>query len=249
MPPLLDVVALTMLLGGLPAASLAQMRAVEGIEIERVPAYLSSVATLVLLGLGSWFVGTRNDGPAALGLLPVPVGPVLTWTVVLVLAGLGLVAVFRQGAIHFGVGESPMLRTLMPRTAREKGLFAVLSLAAGVCEEMAYRGYALTMLASVVGAGWAAVVTSVVFGVLHGYQGWLGIVRTSALGGLLAWGYLASGSLWAPMAAHVILDLILGIVLADRLMVPETHSGVSVTTDEGQAPPREEHGSGSGASR
>ncbi|HSG06963.1 MAG TPA: CPBP family intramembrane glutamic endopeptidase [Longimicrobiales bacterium] len=247
--PLLDLVVLALLLGVLPLASVAQMRVVAGLEIERVPAYLSSVATLVVLGVGAWLAGTRNGGAEALGLGAVPVGPVAAWTVVLVLSGLALVMVFRRGAMALGAGESPMLRALLPRTARERGIFAVLSLAAGVAEEIAYRGYALTVVATVTGAGWAAVATSVVFGVLHAYQGWLGVLRTGALGGLLAWGYLASGSLWAPMAAHAILDLLLGIALGERVMVPETESGVTVSSDGESAPPREEHGSGSGASR
>jgi len=247
--PLLDLVVLAVLLGGLPLATVAQTRVVKRIEIERVPAYWSSIATLVVLGLVAWFVGTRSGGPRALGLRAAPIGPTVAWTVALVVLGLAIVLAFRQGGILFGVRESPMLRALMPRTARERGLFAVLSLAAGVCEEAAYRGYALTTLASVIGAGWAAVATSVVFGVLHAYQGRLGVLRTGSLGGLLATGYLMSGSLWAPMAAHVILDLILGIGLAERMMVPEPDNGVSFPADEGDVPPREEHGSGSGAAR
>ena len=247
--PLLDLVALVFLLGGLPIASLAQLRFVDGIEIQRVPAYLGSVATLVVLGVGTWFVGAREDGASALGLGPVPVGPVVAAAAALVLSGLVLAVAFRQCAILLGVGESPVLRALMPRTARERGLFAVLSLAAGVSEEMAFRGYALTTLAWVTGTGWAAVATSVIFGVLHAYQGWLGVVRSAAMGGLLAWGYLATGSLWAPMVAHVILDLLLGIVLAERLMVPESHSGVPNPVDDEDASPKGRHGSGSGSAR
>jgi membrane protease YdiL (CAAX protease family) len=218
-------------------------------EIQRVPAYVSSVATLVVLLVGVWLVGGRRGGAAALGLGPAPVGTVLAWTAVLVVGGLALVAAFRQGAILLGLGETPMLRTLMPRTASERWLFAVLSVAAGVSEEVAYRGYALATLAAVSGAGWAAVSTSVVFGMLHAYQGWLGVMRTAALGGLLAWGFLASGTLWPSLIAHVGLDLLLGIVLADRLMVPGTGNGVPITIDDGDASPREEHGSGSGPAR
>jgi len=225
--PLLDLVGLAFLLGGLPLASLAQLRALDGIEIQRVPVYLSAVATPMVLGVGAGLVGVRQGGVAAVGLGPAPLGPVLAWTAVLVVSGLALMGLFRQGAILVGLDEAPLLRTLMPRTAKERGVFALLSLTAGVCEEVAYRGYALTTLATVTGTVGAAVATSLVFGVLHAYQGRLGVARTASLGGVLAWGYLASGSLWAPVAAHVILDLVAGIVLADRLMVPETHTGVS----------------------
>jgi len=246
--PLLDLVGLAFLLGALPAASLAQLRFLDGIEIQRVPVYLTSMATLAVLGAGTWLLGVRQGGAAAVGLGPATPGTVLAWTAVLVVSGLALVVLFRQLAILLGAEEAPLLRSLMPRTAKERWLFALLSVAAGVGEETAYRGYALTTLATVTGTVGAAVVTSVVFGVLHAYQGWLGVARTASLGGVLAWGYLGSGSLWAPMAAHVILDLVLGIALADRLMVPEPHTGVSLATDRAEASPREEHGSGSGAS-
>jgi len=249
--PLLDLVALAFLLGALPLASVAQLRVVDGMdmEMERVPAYLSSIATLVVLGAAAWFVGSRYSGARALGLASTPLGPVLSWTAVLVVSALAAVVVFRQVGVALGVGESPLLRALMPRTPGERGLFAVLSVTAGVAEEVAYRGYALTTLAVVTGSLWAAVVTSVVFGVLHAYQGWLGVMRTGTMGGLLAWGYLASGSLWAPVAAHVLLDLMLGIVLAERLMVPEPRTGVCSREGDPTASPKEHHGSGSGPSR
>lgn len=237
--PLLDLFALVFLLGGLPLVSVAQLRVVDGLEIERVPAYLSSVGTLVVLGAGAWLVGARKDGAAALGLGAADFGVVAAWTTALVVTGLALVVVYRQVGIVLGARESALLRTLMPRTAKERGVFAVLSVAAGVCEELAYRGFALTTLAVLTGTGWAVLATSVVFGVLHAYQGWLGVVRTASLGGVLAVGFVASGSLWAPMAAHVILDLILGIVLADRLMVPEGTIGVPGAVNEGTASPRE----------
>ena len=37
-----------------------------------------------------------------------------------------------------------------------------------------------------------------VFGAMHVYQGWIGVVRTALRGGVLAGGFLASGSLWPP---------------------------------------------------
>ena len=237
--PLLDLVALAFLLVGLPVAAVAQLRLVDGLEIQRIPAYVSSVGTLLVLGVGAGWVGARKDGVAALGLGAVEVGPVAAWTAILVLAGLALVVAFRQVGMATGARESPLLRALMPRTPKERAVFAGLSLAAGVCEEVAYRGFALTTVAAFTGIGWAVGVTSLVFGILHAYQGWLGVARTASLGGLLAMGFVASGSLWAPMAAHVILDLVLGIVLADRLMLPEERTGVSTAVNEGMASPRE----------
>ena len=76
------------------------------------------------------------------------------------------------------------------------------------------------------GAAGAAVITTVVFGVLHAYQGWHGMVRAGLLGALLAWGFLVGGSLWPPIVAHALLDILAGIVLADRLVVRRDPGGV-----------------------
>jgi membrane protease YdiL (CAAX protease family) len=113
-----------------------------------------------------------------------------------------------------------LLRRLLPRTREEKRVFTLLSLAAGVSEELAYRGYAIPALAPLVGMPGAVAVTSIVFGILHGYQGLLGTLRTAVMGALLAWVFLASGSLWPAIVAHVAIDLLAGIVLGERLLSP-----------------------------
>jgi membrane protease YdiL (CAAX protease family) len=223
----MDSIALAVLLGLLPALSVAQLHLMEGVQIERIPAYVSSAITLVVLGGGCLLVGIRKGGPAAVGLVSLSPASLAGWGAGLAMAGLALMLAFRRMATGLGLREARVLRELLPRTSRERWIFGGLSLAAGLGEEMAYRGYALTVLAGVVGTGVAAVVTSLVFGVLHAYQGGLGMLRACALGGILAWGFLAAGSLWPAMVAHALLDVMAGIVLAERLMVPEARVGVS----------------------
>jgi membrane protease YdiL (CAAX protease family) len=226
MMPWLDIVALTFLLAVLPVLAVAQIRMLGEAEIERMPAYVSSFGTLVLLGIAAWMVGNR-EGAVGLGLDPLPVAPLFGWSAALTMGGLGILLVFKRISSRLGIGEHPVLRTLLPRSPREKAVFAGLSLAAGVGEELVYRGYAIGTLAPFIGAPVAAVVTSAVFGVLHAYQGPLGIVRAGVLGGMLALGFLISGSLWPAIIAHVSLDVLAGIFLADRLMVPADPGGVS----------------------
>jgi membrane protease YdiL (CAAX protease family) len=112
-----------------------------------------------------------------------------------------------------------ILRELLPRNGAERGVFAILSTAAGVGEELAYRGYAIPVLGPIVGVVPAVVVTSVVFGVLHGYQGPLGMTRATVIGAALAFGFVASGSLWPPIVAHAAIDVLAGIVLGERLLI------------------------------
>jgi membrane protease YdiL (CAAX protease family) len=224
--PLLDGILLAVLLVAVPGFSTAQLPLIELVPLERVQAYWSSIMTLWLLGTASWFVGTREGGAAAVGLVAIAWGPGILWTVGLALLGLLTIVLFRQVAIWLGSEESLLLRQLLPRTLEERRIFGVLSVAAGFGEEIAYRGYSLSMLSPVLGVPGAAVATSVVFGVLHGYQGLLGIVRTCVMGGMLAWGFLASGSLWPPIVAHALIDLAAGLWLGERLMSPRQTTGV-----------------------
>lgn len=226
---LLDGLLLAVLLVAVPGFSTAQLPMIELVPIERIQAYWSSIATLWLLGTASWFVGTRDGGAAAVGLVAMPLGSGLLWSVGLAVGGLLIILLFRGLALWLGVEESPVLRRLLPRSAEERRVFGVLSVAAGLGEEIAYRGFALSMLTPMLGVTGAAVVTSFVFGVLHGYQGLLGIVRTGVMGGMLAWGFLASGSLWPPIASHTLIDLAAGLWLGERLMSPGRPAGVRGT--------------------
>jgi membrane protease YdiL (CAAX protease family) len=162
--PLPDTVLLAALLVALPTFALAQLPLVQDTPIERLPAYWGSIVTLWLIGTACWLVGTRVGGAAALGVVWLPLLPLLSWSVGLTVAGLAVLVAFRQIAIATGVPESPMLRALLPRSTRERAAFALLSVAAGVGEELAYRGYAIPQLAEIMGVPAAVLLTSLVFG-------------------------------------------------------------------------------------
>jgi membrane protease YdiL (CAAX protease family) len=223
---LLDSLMLAMLLVAVPGLSVAQLPLIGDVPLERLPAYWSSITTLWLLGMGSWFVGTREGGAEAIGLTTLPWGAALAWSVGLTLAGLATIFAFRLIGLALRARESPMLRQLLPVTHEERLAFGALSVAAGCGEEIAYRGYALSVLVPLAGVPGAVLVTSVVFGVLHGYQGLLGILRTATMGAMLAWGFLMSGSLVPAMVAHTAIDLVAGLWLGDRLLSPEPGPGV-----------------------
>ena len=126
---------------------------------------------------------------------------------------------FLLGRTWLGIRETPLLHQLLPRTGPEKVVFVFLSLAAGMGEELAFRGFAIPTLALVTGSDWgAALISSMAFGVLHAYQGWLGILRTGAMGLLLAASFILSGSLWPAILAHAILDLVSGLLLGETLL-------------------------------
>jgi membrane protease YdiL (CAAX protease family) len=202
----------------LPVLAVAQIPLALEARVERIPAYVASAATIGVLGLIAAALGYRRVGWAGLGLGPLPLGTWVAWTFGVTATAVALVLGLHALRRRAGIPESPLLEELIPRTPREKRVFAALSLAAGVGEEVAFRGYALGAFTLVLGWEWgAAVFTSVLFGLLHAYQGPLGMARTALLGFLLAASLLLSGSLWPAIAAHVALDLLGGLVWGERL--------------------------------
>lgn len=224
--PVLDAVLLAVLLAAVPGLSAAQVPLIAGMTVDRLPAYWSSIITLWLIGTGCWLVGTRAGGASAIGMVLLPIGPLVGWTLTLTAAGMAIILIFRWIAARAGATETRLLRSLLPRTREERRVFALLSVAAGTGEEIAYRGYAIPMLTPILGVAGAVTVSSAVFGSMHGYQGRLGIVRTTLMGAVLAGGFVMSGSLVPAILAHTAIDLIAGIAIGDWLLSPEPASGV-----------------------
>jgi membrane protease YdiL (CAAX protease family) len=56
----------------------------------------------------------------------------------------------------------------------------------------------------------AVIVSSLIFGLGHEYQGVAGIMRTGLVGLLFAVLYVSSGSIWIPIIGHVLFDILQG---------------------------------------
>jgi membrane protease YdiL (CAAX protease family) len=98
---------------------------------------------------------------------------------------------------------------VLPVTASERHYFLLVSLTAGVTEELAFRGFLLSFfrwIAPDANRLTLVLVSGVVFGLAHLYQGWRGMITTGIVGGLLADAALASGSLLLVMVIHTALD-------------------------------------------
>lgn len=105
---------------------------------------------------------------------------------------------------------SPSVTALVPRTPMERRWFALVSVTAGFCEELLYRGLLLAVVVAIVpGAGDLALVlvSAVAFGLAHAYQGPTGVVATGVLGAILAYLYVGTGTLLLPMVVHAVIDL------------------------------------------
>ncbi|MBW6524907.1 CPBP family intramembrane metalloprotease [Sphingomonas sp. RHCKR47] len=97
---------------------------------------------------------------------------------------------------------------VLPRARSELGWGVLLSLVAGVSEELFFRLLVPLLATAVTGSpliGFAA--ATLLFGAAHRYQGWTGVVATMLVGALLAYAYLLTASLWVAIALHVFIDL------------------------------------------
>jgi len=219
--PVLDVLALPLLYVFLPAAAIAQLPLLDWEEWERIPVYVGSIAAILALGLISGLLALRLEGVAPAGFTVLSPGAMVGWTLGLTLAGLLVILIFRPIEGWIGGGRPEFLRQLLPQTSRERTVFSGLSLSAGLGEELAYRGYAFQAIQLLgVGPWGAALLSSIPFGVLHGYQGPVGMIRTGVMGFVLAVPVVLTGSLLPSMAAHALIDLLVGLVLGPRLLAP-----------------------------
>lgn len=100
--------------------------------------------------------------------------------------------------------------SVLPTLSGSIGVFFLANvLLAPLVEETLYRGYALPLLSDRFGMAAGIALSSVCFGLLHWAGGiWYVLVTAIIAGGLFAALHAWSGSVWAPYAAHLMLNVI-----------------------------------------
>lgn len=172
-----------------------------------------SVATI----LGSWgsidalLEGAQEWTPiaAARDVLAGPFGILIAVGITVVVLGfLVLPIVVLRGT---PIDEAPALgdiRALLPRTRGELPYGVALSVNAGVVEELLFRLGMPALVFAVTGNALVAfVAATLLFGVLHVYQGPTGVVLSTVLGVVFGCLYLVTGSILAPIVLHALIDL------------------------------------------
>jgi uncharacterized protein len=98
---------------------------------------------------------------------------------------------------------------ILPVTREERWWFFLVSLTAGICEEILYRGFLMNYLMGAplhAGITLAMLLSSVIFGVGHIYQGVRGAIGSAILGAVFAALFVLTGNLLLPMALHAMID-------------------------------------------
>jgi uncharacterized protein len=110
---------------------------------------------------------------------------------------------------------------ILPQSTVELLAYLALAITAGLCEEFLYRGFAMAVLAHIGLQVWAVVLlSSVLFGLAHSYQGRGGIVMTLLIGLILGTSRIAYGSLVPAIFWHSAVDVIAGIA-GPRYLTPK----------------------------
>ncbi len=105
----------------------------------------------------------------------------------------------------FGSAEA-----LLPHTRGELKGFTAVSITAGICEELIYRGFVFWYLSVWTGSIIALVLSSILFGFAHVYLGFSHVIKTSIVGLVFAIIVYASGSLWPAIIIHAVMDMVAG---------------------------------------
>jgi membrane protease YdiL (CAAX protease family) len=176
--------------------------------------YRMTLVWLVGLGLGTlaiWLAGGR--GIAALGLAAMRDGPsnelivgvaggasagLILRPVIAALSSKARAALRRQMA---------KLEAFLPKTGEQLAWGLVVSVFAGLCEEIAYRGYLIPYCRFWLPEWPALVAAAILFGVAHLYQGVAGTLLTAVLGIGFGFVYVETGSLALPMILHAAVDI------------------------------------------
>lgn len=132
---------------------------------------------------------------------------------------------------RIGRSTSPLRRPLqalaqriLPQSPRELLLFSALAVTAGVCEEFLYRGFAMASLTHANLPAWSAVlISAVLFGLAHLYQGRGGFVATMLLGLLFGFSRIWLGALLPVIAWHIGVDMV-ACIAGPRYLVQSVES-------------------------
>jgi len=215
------------------AAALSEKkdRAVIITEKMKCRGYYQSIALLWGLAVAVFImclIGSISPGDIRLQLISFNHS---TWftTVILILSGLLLAFLLYQTILLLtsakSRGEAKKLDTgegagqSLPRTKKEKWLFSFMCLSAGICEEVIFRGF-LAFLLQMIFPGipilLVVLITCVIFGFFHIYQGLQGVIKTGLFGALLMCLVLVTDSLIPAMLLHFSLDFSSTFLLSEE---------------------------------
>jgi membrane protease YdiL (CAAX protease family) len=120
----------------------------------------------------------------------------------------------------------------LPRNEEHYRHFFRLSITAGIVEEIVYRGFVIWYLAQFMPVWLGVLVASTVFGLCHSYQGFAGMARTGVVGLGFGMFFILTGSIWLPIIAHALLDILQGKMIVEIFRDPGQEDPASLQRAE-----------------
>ena len=111
-----------------------------------------------------------------------------------------------------------MLHVLIPRTKREKKWWFLVSVSAGVCEEIVWRGTLMFLLQQIfpsIGFVSASIISCILFGFMHSYQGIYGVIKTGLVSISFILLLFVTGSIIPGIFVHFLLDYSSAFLISD----------------------------------
>lgn len=183
------------------------------------------VPTIFILFLVSFTqLNLKDIGIALPTINPDPLGTVMTYSLLIITFLYLLIVMYYCVGYHFShkirtkflQAKENQLNTasfsdIMPVTTKEKHIWNYVSLTAGITEEIIYRGFlifAFSYLFPDLSIWYVLILSSVLFGLAHTYQGLAGVVRTTVVGLLFAGLYVGLGSILPLIVLHFLIDYV-----------------------------------------
>jgi membrane protease YdiL (CAAX protease family) len=203
-------------------ASLSSISRLTGYQLAIAVLVLTTAASFALVPPQTFFdIQLRNRGVTWLPSRELI--SVMAVTLVLMTA-LPVLLARKVGSFRVDVEEQiKKLQRLLPRSRREHLWFGIAAVCAGICEEFLYRGFILHYLHVFpwkLNLGTSLIISCVIFGVVHLYQGFSGILQTILLALGLSILFLSTRSLMLPIVLHVLIDLRIFLVLPEPASPP-----------------------------
>lgn len=114
------------------------------------------------------------------------------------------------------------LEAFLPKTGEQLFWGLLVSLFAGLCEEIGYRGYLIPYFRFWLPEWPALIAAAMLFGLAHIYQGVAGTLMTAFLGLAFGFIYVETASLALPIVLHAVVD-ISAMITAWLVLRPGTH--------------------------
>ena len=196
-------------------------------SFRRVPG-IGAMAALVIIGLTFWLRGDRFIG---LGFFPPENwGITILWGFLLGIAIQLISTLFLEpfaDKVTNSTTDHSGFESLRGNLVNFLLVLLTVWILVAIVEEVIFRGYMMGEIAELIGTSKIAlavnvILSSILFGLAHWYQGKSGALSTGIIGAVLGILFIASGfNLWLPILTHGFIDtvgLFLIYVNADKFM-------------------------------